>query len=323
VLSAGTANGVTYLNGSKVVTSGSALTFDGNGLNVTKTTATFGVPVYQFNTGSINGIFTGDTTVGAVSLGSYSNHPVAFYTNNTERMRLDASGNLGLGVTSPIGVSGYQGITIGGSTGALIRLQSGASTQNAQIAANSSGLEIECVNTGIPIKFYTGGSERARITSGGEFLVGVTSFNSSVNANFFLYGGGSSYIGHVSGTSSGANYVNFAYNGGSIGSITQSGTTAVLYNVTSDQRLKENIVDAPEFGSVIDSIKVRSYDWITDKTHQRAGFIAQELVQVAPEAVHQPEDTEQMMAVDYSKLVPMLVKEVQSLRQRIAQLESN
>jgi hypothetical protein len=62
---------------------------------------------------------------------------------------------------------------------------------------------------------------------------------------------------------------------------------------------------------------VRSFDWITEQTHQRAGFIAQELLTVAPEAVHQPEDTEKMMAVDYSKLVPMLVKEVQSLRKRL------
>jgi len=101
------------------------------------------------------------------------------------------------------------------------------------------------------------------------------------------------------------------------GSITRS-VSAVLYNTTSDQRLKENIVDAPEFGSVIDSIKVRSYDWKSDGSHQRAGFVAQELVTVAPEAVHQPEDTEEMMAVDYSKLVPMLVKEIQSLRKRLA-----
>ena len=112
--------------------------------------------------------------------------------------------------------------------------------------------------------------------------------------------------------------MNFAYNAGAIGSITQSGTTAVLFNVTSDQRLKENIVDAPEFGSLIDSLQVRSFDWKTDNTHQRAGFIAQELVTVAPEAVHQPANEEDMMAVDYSKLVPMLVKEIQSLRKRLA-----
>jgi hypothetical protein len=129
-------------------------------------------------------------------------------------------------------------------------------------------------------------------------------------------------IGHASGTASGSGYLQFLYNNGAIGSITQSGTTAVLYNTTSDQRLKENIVDAPEFGSVIDAIQVRSYDWKTDNTHQRAGFIAQELVTVAPEAVHQPINEEEMMAVDYSKLVPMLVKEIQDLRKRLAALEA-
>jgi hypothetical protein len=50
-------------------------------------------------------------------------------------------------------------------------------------------------------------------------------------------------------------------------------------------------------------------------------MIAQELLESAPEVVHQPENTEQMMGVDYSKLVPMLVKEIQSLRARVAQLE--
>ena len=49
-------------------------------------------------------------------------------------------------------------------------------------------------------------------------------------------------------------------------------------------------------------------------------MVAQELVTVAPNAVSQPEDPEEMMGVDYSKLVPMLIK-VQQLRARVAQLE--
>ena len=162
--------------------------------------------------------------------------------------------------------------------------------------------------------------ERARIDSSGNLLVGTTN-TGLTNANSLSLepsASGASFINHVNGSSSGNGYIFFGYNAGAIGSITQSGTTAVLYNVTSDQRLKENIVDAPEFGNVIDSIQVRSFDWITDQTHQRAGFIAQELVTVAPEAVHQPVNPDEMMAVDYSKLVPMLVKEIQSLRTRLA-----
>jgi hypothetical protein len=82
--------------------------------------------------------------------------------------------------------------------------------------------------------------------------------------------------------------------------------------------LKENIQDADSASALIDSLQVRQFDWKTDNTHQRHGFIAQELVAVVPEAVYQPINEEEMMAVDYSKLVPMLVKEIQSLRQRLA-----
>jgi hypothetical protein len=66
---------------------------------------------------------------------------------------------------------------------------------------------------------------------------------------------------------------------------------------------------------------VRQFDWKIDGTHQDYGMVAQELQTVAPEAVLTPENPDDMMAVDYSKLVPMLVKEIQSLRARVAQLE--
>ena len=113
------------------------------------------------------------------------------------------------------------------------------------------------------------------------------------------------------------NHYRFANANGQVGSITTNGS-ATLYNVTSDQRLKENIQNADSASSLIDSLQVRQFDWKSDNAHQRYGFVAQELVTVAPEAVHQPTDTDEMMAVDYSKLVPMLVKEIQSLRQRLS-----
>ena len=71
----------------------------------------------------------------------------------------------------------------------------------------------------------------------------------------------------------------------------------------------------------IDAIQVRSFDWKADGSHQKYGMVAQELQSVAPEAVSGDADSEDMMGVDYSKLVPMLVKEIQSLRARVAQLE--
>lgn len=113
----------------------------------------------------------------------------------------------------------------------------------------------------------------------------------------------------------------FYNNGGSRGSITISGS-ATSFNTSSDARLKENIVDSPSASSDIDAIQVRSFDWKFDGANQKYGMIAQELLEVAPEAVSEGEKEEDMMSIDYSKLVPMLVKEIQSLRTRITALES-
>jgi hypothetical protein len=80
-------------------------------------------------------------------------------------------------------------------------------------------------------------------------------------------------------------------------------------------------VDAPSASEDIDAIQVRSFDWKVGGEHQKYGMIAQELLKVAPDAVSQGENPDDMMGVDYSKLVPMLIKEIQSLRNRVAQLE--
>ncbi len=241
----------------------------------------------------------------------------------TQAMTLDASGNLGVGTTSPtsllsvgtLGTTASPVITIGSST---------TGSGSIYFGDGSSGSDkyrgyIEYIHSSDYMTFGTATSERARIDSSGNLLVGTTTVVNPNPGISFTPGSGSQIaIGHGNGQASGTYYAYFVYNGTVIGSITQSGTTAVLYNTTSDQRLKENIQDADSASSLIDSLQVRQFDWKADGSHQRYGFVAQELVTVAPEAVHQPEDTEQMMAVDYSKLVPMLVKEIQSLRQRLS-----
>ena len=304
VLSAGTANGVTYLNGSKSLTSGAAITFDGTNFATTGTaTATKLIPTGTSVTG--NGLYL----PAANSLG--------LSTNGTNAVYIDSSQNVGIGTSSPAGNlqisgGGDRSLLVTGGTSGTISVQLGDSA-----AAGQGGMSYD--NSVDALFFKSNGSERMRIDSSGNVLIGQTSASNSVNGMYLsASGGGAANIVHASGTASNTAYANFLYAGSIIGSIVQSGTAAVLYNVTSDQRLKENIVDAPDFGSIIDSIQVRSFDWKTDNTHQRAGFVAQELVIVAPEAVHQPANSDEMMAVDYSKLVPMLVKEIQSLRQRLA-----
>ena len=229
----------------------------------------------------------------------------------TQAMTLDASGRLLLGQTSNADGFKFEMAGSGGTAGDL-----GMDT-------NATYCEIQSFNSK---KLYLNrqGNDVVIAATAGHLLVGTTStVNSAIETVSFLSSSGGTGISLIdSQANNTASFAAFYSNATKIGSITNNGNAAVLYNVTSDQRLKENIVDAPEFGSVIDSIQVRSYDWKTNQTHQRAGFVAQELVTVAPEAVHQPADPEEMMAVDYSKLVPMLVKEIQSLRKRLATLES-
>ena len=97
--------------------------------------------------------------------------------------------------------------------------------------------------------------------------------------------------------------------------------TATSLQTSSDERLKENITDAEDAGSTIDAMQVRQFDWKVNGSHQDYGFIAQELEPVFDYAVHTAEDDMQTKSVDYASLVPMLVKEIQQLRARVAQLE--
>jgi hypothetical protein len=258
---------------------------------------------------STQGVYISNSTGTDVVYNSSGNSAGAhvWQTGNTEAMRIDSSGNVGIGTSSPAQKLDVKGV---------LQLTNSATPANTSYIYDGGGLLLSSNNSS-PMYFYTGAAERMRIDSSGNLLVGTTSYVAYATGVGVAKDGTLS-VGHITGTVSGVGYALFGYNGGGIGSITQSGTTAVLYNVTSDQRLKENIQDAESASALIDSLQVRQFDWKTDNTHQRYGFVAQELITVAPEAVHQPADPEEMMAVDYSKLVPMLVKEIQSLRKRLA-----
>lgn len=262
-----------------------------------------------------------------------------FVTGTTERMRIDASGQVGIGVTPSNWSSSLNKVLQISSSGFFQQdtatnvglgrnaVQNGAWRYIANGYAQMLNLESDGA-----FKFFQAGSGTAGNTvsfsqamtldTSGNLLVGTTSF-ANPTSGFTVSASTETkiQINHIVGTGSGVPFATFRYNQSEIGSITQNGTSAVLYNTSSDQRLKENITDANDAGDKIDAIKVRQYDWKADGSHQDYGMVAQELMTVAPEAVSVPEDPEQMMGVDYSKLVPMMLKEIQSLRARVAQLE--
>ena len=164
------------------------------------------------------------------------------------------------------------------------------------------------------------------VGASGHVLVGCTTtgFAGGTNTGIYLTnntggGGGIHIINNSNNTAT--NVVTFyGYNGSQTGSISTYVNTT-NYNTSSDARLKENIADADDAASLIDAIKVRKFDWKLNNSHQRYGMVAQELVTVAPEAVSQQAHPDDLMGVDYSKLVPMLIKALQELTARAAQLE--
>jgi hypothetical protein len=245
------------------------------------------------------------------------------YEGDAPQMTIDSSGNVGIGTSSPTSE-----LTInGGATSTDVRLQN---TNSGSGAGNGLDIGLGSVGDNGYIYLYENGyfyfatnaTERMRIDASGNLLVGTTTNANNARVKIaFTHPGAVGAEFFPSGTT--ATQIRFNNSGGTqVGSITSSGA-ATAYNTSSDQRLKENIADADDAGSKVDAIQVRQFDWKIDGSHQDYGMVAQELMTVAPEAVHQPEDPEDMMGVDYSKLVPMLIKEIQSLRNRVATLEGN
>jgi hypothetical protein len=94
------------------------------------------------------------------------------------------------------------------------------------------------------------------------------------------------------------------------------------FNATSDYRIKENIqtISGEEF--TVDELRPVSY---TLKSNQKPtlGFIAHEVQEHVPSAVSGEKDGEKMQSVDYNQIIPILVKEIQELKKRVAYLEQN
>jgi hypothetical protein len=260
-------------------------------------------------------------------------------------MRLDASGNLGLGVTPSAWASGYKVLQVGAST--ALWGTNGYSFLTENVYSNSSDVPIY-INTGTNAtmyrmdtgahKWYTAPSGTAgnaisftqamTLTAAGELLVGKTSNDTTTSgttvAKLTANVGAIRNVKTASGTyESIQNY----YNGTYVGGITYSDTATALAT-SSDARLKESIEDAPDAFDVVAGLAVRSFNWKVNKEHQRFGFIAQEVESVFSEAVIEGGDKDKTKAIDFARFVPLLVKAIQeqqalieSLTARVVALE--
>ena len=277
-------------------------------------------------------------SIGAYGAATASNNIINFFTSNsnssnsiTERMRITSSGNVGIGTSTVnskfIVVDNNEPNASGNITSGTqfaASIASGYASLNVGAYDNGSTIRYgylrtafsDSAGTAAEMRFYTGATERMRITSGGTLDIKGNNNNvSGMNALTVRLGSNcnntSSYL--YVGETGGDNKV-FIYGNGNIVNVNNS------YGTLSDISLKENITDATAKLTDLLQLKVRNFNLIGDETKQ-IGFIAQEFEEIFPSMVEIDGKSNKKM-IKTSVLVPMLVKAIQELKQELDTLKN-
>jgi hypothetical protein len=248
-------------------------------------------------------------------------------------MRIDASGNVGIGTTSP--ASKLHIFDGGSSVNNQITFGNPSAAHNAIIhhtAAGSEFLNIECKGTTSGygnIVFKTGGTpdERMRIASDGTLFHGRTSdfymSDSMASKNLVLDGGtGANDLTIVSGKLSASTmyHIGFFNANSHVGNISTNGYNTT-YTTSSDYRYKENVNYEWRGLEKINDLRPAQFNFINE-TEIQEGFIAHEAQKVTPYAVVGEKDGETKQTMDYGRITPLLVKAIQEQQKLIETLQA-
>ena len=244
--------------------------------------------------------------------------------NITNAIFADSSGNVGIGTDSPDSSAGYTITTCNGPSGSYTSYKAGGALAG-RIGAEATYLSIEAAGTR-PMLFNSGGLTRMRLLQTGEFVVGADSAGLT-NTNSSTLEGKYTVHNHATAEPSGTRYTYYGHAGVQIGSISQDGTTGVLYNTTSDYRLKTGQAALTGSGAFIDALKPKTWTWANGT--RGAGFIAHEFAAVSPSSVAGTKDAVdadgrpeyQAMQASSPEVMANIAAELQSLRLRVAALE--
>ena len=300
-------------------------------------------------------VFSGRDT-SAYTYGSY----LAFYTEgknsgttdtSIERLRIDSSGNVGIGVTPKTWVTNRGGIEVAGKAAAFLALNGTGNVSEMffnsyydstgpayKYAYNGLGGRHEFGSAGwswliAPTNSSGAGATASTWTqamtldASGNLLVGAASFAVNNGKLRIQHSGLAGEWGIQTKSSTTDGYVGVFYTTtGQAGFISVSGTSTT-FSTTSDYRLKESV--QPLIGGLarINNLKPSTYKWKADGSNSE-GFIAHELAEVVPAAVTGQKDAVNAdgsikpQGVDLSKLVPILVAAIQELSARVQTLEA-
>ncbi len=248
----------------------------------------------------------------------------------TEHMRLDSSGNVGIGTTSPA-----QSLDTTGK----IRIRDGGNTTIPSIQMGASGVDGLSLPSTNTVAFITNSTEKMRIDSGGAVHIGTTAqpgggwdthlnVAHDNNAAYFRStgSGGSAGVGIQVGNYTSTTYALVFYNGqqggaGGVSLANGNASTSVTYNTSSDYRMKENIRPLENGLDRLKQLKPVKFDWKTnDETSE--GFIAHEVQEIFPDAIAGEKDGEEMQGMDYGRITPLLVKAIQEQQEQIETLKA-
>jgi hypothetical protein len=317
--------------------------------------ASAGFTFLQFNNNGTPIGYTGSAAA-IVTGGSASDYALATAQNIvfgtggsfTEKMRITSGGNVGIGAT-PSAWSDFKvlefanGVYLGTYTGGGQTLYLGANNyfNGSDYIYKVSGYATRYQQTSGAHQWFistisgTAGNvasftQAMALLTNGNLLIGRTTSGLNNTEGVTISGGSiqleaTSYVMYGNRTTSDGLFMGIRRNNVDVGSITVT-TSSTAFNTSSDYRLKQ---DLKEFNglSIINSIKTYDYEWKIDNT-RAYGVIAHELEEILPYAVFGKKDeinengNIKPQAVDYSKLVPILIKSIQELEARIKQLEN-
>jgi len=173
----------------------------------------------------------------------------------------------------------------------------------------------------------TAGTERMRISSNGEVMIGHSSAVTGTQFLSIRVASGQNGASFEGDSDAGRSMITFRNTNGEVGYISTSGSTTG-YSTSSDYRLKENIVAVSDGIGRLKQLQPSRFNFIADPDKTVDGFIAHEVQDVVPEAIFGEKDAvddegnPKYQGIDQSKLVPLLTAALQEAIAKIETLET-